>query len=193
MNNKNISYSRRGFTLIEVMVSTAIMIVIILAVVTIASDTFKAYDKAVADLTSQSEARGVLDALENDFQTAVIRPDGKCWMEIIIPGSAKAPDGAKGASSVFANIDKSDQPIILLFSSPSDRPRYSMPSTASDKPVVLKGDTCAVAYRFGQASPFGTPGLAISQVYGVYRTIIDSEITFNEELRTNMPSVCHGI
>ena len=38
--------SRRGFTLIEVMVSTAIMIVIVLAVVTIASDTFKAYDRA---------------------------------------------------------------------------------------------------------------------------------------------------
>ncbi|MEI7603164.1 MAG: prepilin-type N-terminal cleavage/methylation domain-containing protein, partial [Opitutae bacterium] len=69
--------SHRGFTLIEVMVSTAIMIVIVLAVVTIASDTFKAYDRAVADLTTQSEARGVLDAMEGDFQSAMIRPDGR--------------------------------------------------------------------------------------------------------------------
>ncbi len=171
------SQRKSGFTLIEVMVSTAIMIVIILAVVTIASDTFKAYDKAVADLTSQSEARGVLDALENDFQTAVIRPDGRCWMEIIIPGASKAPTGA-GPGNSFGDIDKSDQPIILLFSSPSDRPRYSVDAT----PVALKGDTCAVAYRFGQASPFASPGALISQVYGVYRTIIDSENTFKEAI-----------
>jgi Tfp pilus assembly protein PilV len=32
--------ARRGFTLIEVMVATAIMMVIVLAVVTIAADTF---------------------------------------------------------------------------------------------------------------------------------------------------------
>ena len=174
MTSKTQSSLRKGFTLIEVMVSTAIMIVIVLAVVTIASDTFKAYDKAVADLTSQSEARGVLDALENDFQTAVIRPDGRCWMEVIIPGSTKAPTG----TSKFGDIDKSDQPIILLFSSPSDRPRYS----ADISPVALKGDTCAVAYRFGQASPFAAPGQPVSQVYGVYRTIIDSENTFKDAI-----------
>jgi len=174
MRLKTQSSLREGFTLIEVMVSTAIMIVIVLAVVTIASDTFKAYDKAVADLTSQSEARGVLDALENDFQAAVIRSDGKCWMEVVIPGSSKAPSG----TSKFGDIDKSDQPIILLFSSPSDRPRYSVDAT----PIALKGDTCAVAYRFGQASPFAPPGQPISQVYGVYRTIIDSENTFNEAI-----------
>ena len=105
--------SRRGFTLIEVMVSTAIMIVIVLAVVTIASDTFKAYDRAVADLTTQSEARGVLDAMEGDFQSAMIRPDGRCWMEVILPGSAKAP-------------------TCLLYTSPSPRDGLlsRMPSSA---------------------------------------------------------------
>ena len=79
---------RRGFTLIELMVSTALMVVIVLVVVSIAADTFKAYDRAVADLSTQSEARAVLDALENDFQTAVIRPDGRCWMEVVLPGSS---------------------------------------------------------------------------------------------------------
>ena len=44
--------ARRGFTLIEVMVATAIMIVIVLAVVTIAADTFKAYDRAGPRLNS---------------------------------------------------------------------------------------------------------------------------------------------
>ena len=177
--------SRRGFTLIEVMVSTAIMIVIVLAVVTIASDTFKAYDRAVADLTTQSEARGVLDAMEGDFQSAMIRPDGRCWMEVILPGSAKAPAGAITKANI-GDIQSVDQPILMLFASPPDRPRWA-PSTTSPR-VALKGDVCAIAYRIGQSSPFDAPGQAVQQVYGVYRTIIDPENTFKEAIPLIMTS-----
>jgi len=177
--------SRRGFTLIEVMVSTAIMIVIVLAVVTIASDTFKAYDRAVADLTTQSEARGVLDAMEGDFQSAMIRPDGRCWMEVILPGSAKAPSGATTKATI-GDLQSVDQPIIMLFASPPDRPRWA-PSTTSPR-VALKGDVCAIAYRIGQSSPFDAPGDPIQQVYGVYRTIIDPENTFKEAIPLIMTS-----
>ncbi len=176
---------RRGFTLIEVMVSTAIMIVIVLAVVTIASDTFKAYDRAVADLTTQSEARGVLDAMEGDFQSAMIRPDGRCWMEVILPGSTRAPSGATTKATI-GDLQSIDQPIIMLFASPPDRPRWA-PSTTSPR-VALKGDVCAIAYRIGQSSPFDAPGDPIQQVYGVYRTIIDPENTFKEAIPLIMTS-----
>jgi len=168
--------ARRGFTLIEVMVATAIMLVIVLAVVTIAADTFKAYDRAVADLTTQSEARGALDALENDFQTAVIRPDGRCWMEVILPG-ATTPTGVPKA---VGNLQPVDHPIVMLFSAPPDRPRWS--PVATNPRTAFKGDVCAVAYRIGQRSPFDAPGDPIQQVYGIYRTIIDPEATFRDAL-----------
>lgn len=168
--------ARRGFTLIEVMVATAIMIVIVLAVVTIAADTFKAYDRAVADLTTQSEARGALDALENDFQTAVIRPDGRCWMEVILPGTT-TPSGVPKA---VGNLQPVDHPMVMLFSAPPDRPRWS--PVATNPRTAFKGDVCAVAYRIGQRSPFDAPGDPIQQVYGIYRTIIDPEATFRDAL-----------
>ncbi len=185
MKSVTSNIARRGFTLIEVMVSTAIMIVIVLAVVTIASDTFKAYDRAVADLTTQSEARGVLDAMEGDFQSAMIRPDGRCWMEVIIPGNARAPTGAIPKATI-GDIQSVDQPIIMLFASPPDRPRWA-PTTSSPR-VALKGDVCAIAYRIGQSSPFDAPGDPIQQVYGVYRTIIDPENTFREAIPLIMTS-----
>ncbi len=185
MKSATSTTSRCGFTLIEVMVSTAIMIVIVLAVVTIASDTFKAYDRAVADLTTQSEARGVLDAMEGDFQSAMIRPDGRCWMEVILPGSTKAPTGATTKATI-GDVQSVDQPIIMLFASPPDRPRWA-PSTTSPR-TALKGDVCAIAYRIGQSSPFDAPGDAIQQVYGVYRTIIDPENTFKEAIPLIMTS-----
>jgi len=173
---------RRGFTLIELMVSTALMVIIVLAVVSIAADTFKAYDRAVADLSTQSEARSVLDALENDFQTAVIRPDGRCWMEVILPGSASA--GAPANVPVTTgNLNPAEQPIIMLFAAPQDRPRWSpLPVVPPAVRTPLKGDVCAIAYRIGQRSPFNTPGTGNQQIYGVYRTIIDSEKTFLDAL-----------
>ena len=179
--------ARRGFTLIEVMVSTAIMIVIVLAVVTIASDTFKAYDRAVSDLTTQSEARGVLDAMEGDFQSAMIRPDGRCWMEVTIPGNVRSVPGATALNAIIGDIQAADQPIIMLFASPPDRPRWA-PSATSPR-VALKGDVCAIAYRIGQSSPFDAPGDPIQQVYGVYRTIIDPENTFREAIPLIMTSI----
>jgi type II secretory pathway pseudopilin PulG len=188
MKSVSSNIARRGFTLIEVMVSTAIMIVIVLAVVTIASDTFKAYDRAVADLTTQSEARGVLDAMEGDFQSAMIRPDGRCWLEVILPGSAKAPTTPVSATTKanIGDIQTVDQPIIMLFASPPDRPRWA--PTASSPRTALKGDVCAIAYRIGQSSPFDAPGDPIQQVYGVYRTIIDPENTFKEAIPQIMTS-----
>ena len=48
--------ARRGFTLLEVMVSTAIMVIIVLTVVTIASDTMRVYDRAVAVVRRERKA-----------------------------------------------------------------------------------------------------------------------------------------
>ncbi len=170
---------RRGFTLIELMVSTALMVVIVLAVVSVAAETFKAYDRAVADLSTQSEARAVLDAMENDFQTAVIRPDGRCWMEVVLPGTTSfgAPAGTPIATG---DLNPAEHPIIMLFAAPQDRPRWSpLPSTPR---TALRGDVCAIAYRIGQRSPFSAPGAQYQQVYGVYRTVIDPERTFADAL-----------
>ena len=167
---------RAGFTLIEVLLSTVIMVVIVLTVVSIATDTLRVYDRAVADLSSQSEARGVLDAMENDFSTASLRADGRCWMEVIIPEGDGAPASAPLA---VGNIHKVDQPIIMLFSAPLDRPRWNADATTRRQ---VRGDVCAVAYRIGHRSPFDMPGEKIQQIYGVYRTVVDSENTFKEAL-----------
>ena len=176
--NTLLRQARAGFTLLEVLVSTAIMVIIVLTVVTIASDTLRVYDRAVADLSTQSEARGALDAMENDFSTAMLRADGRCWMEIVVPG-AKTADGAPtGVPGEVGNLQSIDHPIVMLFGAPPDRPRWT-PGVGRS---ALRGDVCAIAYRIGQRSPFDAPGDMIQQVYGVYRTIIDPENTFVDAL-----------
>jgi hypothetical protein len=151
---------------------------IVLVVVKVAVDTMTAYDKVVADLSAQSEARAVLDNLERDLNTAMLRPDGRCWMEIIAPGAPGAPTGfANGVPNVPPDL----QPTLMFFASPADRPKFVPGSTAIPRDPI-RGDLCAVAYRMGLRSPFDMPGELIQQVYCIQRTLIDPKSTFEEAL-----------
>ena len=183
MTAHSVFLRRTGFTLVELMVATTLMLMLILCVAYIASDTVRAYDRAVGDLATQSEARGVLDALENDLQTAVIRPDNRIWMEVVLPGWS---DGVSTPAPPRAgNLKAGDHPILMFFASPVDRPRWVPASTTlASARVALKGDTCAVAYRIGLRSPFDSTSTTnyFQQVYGVYRTIIDSQNTYSDAL-----------
>ncbi len=167
--------SRRGFTLVELLVASAIMIVLVLIVTKVAVDTLSAYDKVVADLSTQAEARSVLDSMERDLNTAVFRPDGRCWMEVIAP---QATGDASGLLKL-ANISSDLQPVLMFFASPNDRTRWS---TSGGVRTAISGETCAVSYRMGRRSPFDNPGSTIQQVYCVQRTVIDAQNTFNEAI-----------
>lgn len=167
--------SRRGFTLVELLVASAIMIVLVLIVARVAVDTLNAYDRVVADLATQSEARAVLDNMERDLNTAVIRPDGRCWMEIIAPG---APGDTSGLLKL-AHISPDLQPVVMFFAAPNDRQRWSVSGTTR---TAISGETSAVCYRLGRRSPFDLPGSAIQQVYCFQRTVIDAQNTFNEAI-----------
>ncbi len=167
--------SRCGFTLIELLVASAIMITLVLIVTKVAVDTLTAYDRVVADLSTQAEARSVLDNMERDLNTAVIRPDGRCWMEVIAP---QATGDASGLLKL-ANISSDLQPVLMFFASPNDRTRWS---TTAGVRTAISGETCAVCYRMGRRSPFDNPGTTIQQVYCVQRTVIDAQNTFSEAI-----------
>lgn len=178
---------RRAFTLVELLVASAIMVVLVLVVVKVANDTLSAYDRVVAELSAQTEARAVLDNLERDLNSAVIRPDGRCWMEIIVPGTAAAPAGFTAAAMRAPNVGPDLQPVLLFFASPPDRPRFQPDATSTrdasgNRINEIRGDVCAIAYRMGLRSPFDSPGDLIQQVYTVQRTVIDAQSTFTGAL-----------
>lgn len=181
-----IRHARRAFTLVELLVASAIMVILVLVVVKVANDTLAAYDRVVADLSAQTEARAVLDNLERDLNSAVIRPDGRCWMEVIVPGAAAAPTGF-AAGMRAPNIPADLQPVLLFFASPPDRPRFqpglaTRDTTTGARINEIRGDVCAIAYRMGMRSPFDVPGDPVQQVYVVQRTVLDAQSTFSGAL-----------
>ncbi|MDR1818331.1 MAG: prepilin-type N-terminal cleavage/methylation domain-containing protein [Puniceicoccales bacterium] len=155
---------RRAFTLIEVLTATSIMVIILLAVMYVATETFKAYDDATATLQTTAESRNVLIPLRQDLESAFIRNDGNVWFQV-------------EHEEAVGNVRKASAPKIMFFAAVPDRAKKETGKTAP-----IPGDICAICYQIGQRSPFDAPGQPHQQIYALYRAVADSKATFDDIL-----------
>ncbi|MDR2862518.1 MAG: hypothetical protein LBV54_01380 [Puniceicoccales bacterium] len=161
---------RPAFTLIEVLTATAITVFIVLAVLFVTTETFRAYDGAIAKLDTITQARAALVPLQQDLESAIIRNDGRVWMQV---------DHLLDTG----NVKKGQAPVLMLFAPVPDRLKR-----IKEKTDLLPGDVCAIKYRIAQRSPFLPPGEKGSkesmylQTYGFYRAIVDAKETFDVAL-----------
>ncbi|MGN0884119.1 MAG: PilW family protein [Candidatus Spyradosoma sp.] len=167
---KKISRNRRGFTLVELMVATTIMIILIMFVTNIAVSMLRAYDNTVTALSTNSDARAVLDPLESDLNSAVAFDDAHCWFEVRY-------DQEKD----LGNLDEQNAPQIMLFARTPDRTRRSRSGSGSTE---LPGELCAVRYALVQKSPFDSAAADSPEnlSYTVYRAVLNAKDTLNAAL-----------
>lgn len=85
---------RRGFTVIEVLVAAAITAVLAGFIVAIASNVSGFWTRTSGKLTTDAQARVVLDQLTLDLSSAVFRDDGNTWMAVSVLNGATG--GATG-------------------------------------------------------------------------------------------------
>ncbi len=168
--------SRRGFTLIEILVATAISLVLVLGVVQIAVFALKAYDNAMSLVSTTAVSRQVLDTLERDLQSAILRNDSGVWLECAADQTPPPSDNA--------NFDKGACKSLLFFSTPTDRDLFK-PGKSGAGRESYKGEVCAMRYRLDCRNPLPT-SLRTDEnkdrAYTLSRTIIDPEKTFADIL-----------
>jgi len=174
---KPLSSLRRAFTLIELMVATAISLIIVLGVVQIATYAINAYDTTMSLVSTTAVSRQVLDTLESDVQSAVIKNDGNVWMECLTGN----PD-----LSGTTNVDRGACKTLIFFSTPIDRDRFkpSGSMTGAGR-VEWKGDVCAVRYRMDNANPLPTvlaADVTKDRAFTLNRVVVNPEDTFNQVL-----------
>ncbi|MBE6400824.1 MAG: prepilin-type N-terminal cleavage/methylation domain-containing protein [Verrucomicrobia bacterium] len=153
---------RRGFTLVELMAATAIMIILVMFVTNIAINMLRAYDKTISTLSTNADSSMVLDPVQEDLLSASMPDDGNYWFEVRY-------------ESEVSNLEKYSVPEFMFFSRPQDRVRRERGSKE-----LLQGDLCAVAYKIEHKSPFGskTSSNAGNLVYGFYRAVLNAKDTF---------------
>ena len=163
---------RRGFTLIEILVATAISVILVLGVVRIATYSLQAYENATALASATATARTVLDTLETDIQGAILREDGNAWLQCL-------PSSDTGGTSRLAdktNLAKGADMQLQLFGTPTDRDRVKPGKSRNGG--EYKGDVCAIRYRImlRNALPESLqPDSGVDRSFCLVRTVVNSE------------------
>ncbi|MGF1448076.1 MAG: type II secretion system protein J [Opitutales bacterium] len=163
MNRINQRRTRRGFTLVELMTATGIMVGLMSMVFLITQYTLSAWDKAAGKLSTNQEARVAFDLLSRDMESALFQSDDRVWMEI-----------AFDVEAGVGNIELPPPPQIMLFAPVGDLgTQYPPGSVAAVKYSVVHRSVF-------DPSIFATAGGSDGQqrIYGLYRAVIDPRATF---------------
>ena len=151
-------HGRSAFTLIEIMVATAVMVILVGLVIQITNEVLKVWNRSAGKLSANSEARIAMELLTQDLETAVFRDNGMQWLRV---------DGPIDAGDDYAN-----QTVALnLFAPALDRPK------TDDQGNAIPGDICGIAYRLAYKEAFSESS---TKVYALYRRIVDARTTFND-------------
>ena len=160
----------KGYTLIEILVTTTIMVLLALFVLQITGQIVNIWGRSSAKLSTTAEARIAMDIIANDLEGLVLRNDGYEWFraENIL---LKEPANSKSVALRFFSVIK-------------DKPKDSLGMT-------MPGDICAVAYDLDYVNPINGSNRG-NKSFVLYRMEIDPEKTYNYLLdpisRINLPN-----
>lgn len=158
LNRSRPKQRRSAFTLIEIMVATAVMVILVGLVIQITNEVLKVWNRSSGKLSANSEARLAMEFLTQDLETAVFRDNGMQWLRVEGP--------------IDAGDDYADKTVALnLFAPALDRPK----TDAAGGPIP--GDICGIAYRLAFKEAYRGSD---TKVYALYRNIVDSKTTFNQ-------------
>lgn len=177
MNRPPHSRRRRGFTLVELLAATAIMSIIILAVVALSSSVLQVWSDSVGRLSANAEARNTMNQLSLDIETSEARTRGRVWFQLMHEEVGPAGDTAR-------------MPTLYLITHTEDRPRFfdENGNDLIDDGEEIPSDICAVVYKPAYRNPFtGNDDITLPPppIFGLYRTVLDGNNTFNGPLALN--------
>ncbi|MBO6101819.1 MAG: prepilin-type N-terminal cleavage/methylation domain-containing protein [Opitutales bacterium] len=177
--------SRLAFTLVEVMAAASIMVILIGAVLYSVGDVLNAWNSSAGKIQGYTEADSLADFIKQDFESIIIKRDGKAWLQVSYPVNVGQLVGESVGSLPMR------PPQIMFFSQAYIRPRFDSAQlmNKSTKRTSIPGSICAVKYQLSYKSPFrsggGNEGSGMKQpgaFYGLYRAVIDSKSTFEGAL-----------
>lgn len=160
--NRSRKPRRSAFTLIEIMVATAVMVILIGLVIQITNEVLKVWNRSSGKLSSNSEARLAMELLTQDLETAVFRDNGMQWLRI------------EKVDDVGDSYDNKTV-ALKLFAPALDRPKFEKDDDGNKVPIP--GDICGIAYRLAFKEAYEDSD---TKIYALYRNIVDPRTTFND-------------
>lgn len=145
---------RRGFTLVEVLVSSFLTLVILGMLFSVLLGTLSAWEGGTSNLKSSGDARFALDLIKTDLESMVARQTSynQEWL-------MTTPHDTLGDGSLFNSW--------LVFFSPS-----------LDRDSGQEGDIVSVSYRVAYQDPI-SENSQIVEIFGLYKAMTTTMDAFN--------------
>ena len=183
--------NKKAFTLVEIMAASAIMTIIVLAVLNVTTNILKTWNSASGELKNKFDGSVICNILQEDFESAIFKKDGRAWFQIEYPETVSVLSGSN-----YMDNTPLKPPEIMFYSSTLVRPRYTRENMSAARqgnesypPVPIPGNVCAMKYQLAVKSPFMKSGSDPSvnegqynAFFGLYRAVVDSRSTVLEAM-----------
>lgn len=153
-------HNSRGFTLIEIMIATVIMVLMVGLVIQITSEMLKTWNRSSGKLSAAAEARVALEILSADLEGALMINDGLEWFR-----SENEPIAGPSNTATVA---------LRFFTTLRNKPQNA---DGTSRP----GDIAAVAYDLEYVNPVDG-SLKGEKTFVLYRLEVDPITTFDQLL-----------
>lgn len=170
MKIQRTSSSKRGFTLMELMVAMAITTIIVTVLVSITSIALDTWNRSRSELRASRQAKGMLDVMARDFEALVVRRgNSNEWLSAITDVTGTTQNGNRLPSS---NASK-----LIFFTAATDRYDGNI-----GKPQDLGGDVSCVGYQLDYRDPIGRSSGSGFETYVLSRLLVNPDETFRDLL-----------
>ena len=167
MKTQRTSATKRGFTLMELMVAMAITTIIVTVLVSITSIALETWNRSRAELRASRQAKSIIDTMARDFESLVTRRGNTSeWL------SAVSSTTAIGESVKSSNASK-----LVFFTAATDRydGKIGIPN------VDNGGDVSCVAYSLEYRNPIDS-GASDFKTFVLNRVLVNPDRTFKDLL-----------
>ena len=176
---------KRAFTLVELMAASAIMSIIVLGVLSVATSILKTYNRASGQLQNYFDANIVGNIIVEDLESVLLKKDGRAWLQVSYPLDVGE---LKGTS--YTGNQPLRPPQIMFYAPTSLRPLFTKENTTFEigdnsarVNTMIPGSLCAIKYQLALKSPFmestgnEADEMQYNATYSLYRAVIDSRST----------------
>jgi prepilin-type N-terminal cleavage/methylation domain-containing protein len=161
--------TKRGFTLMELMVAMAITTIIVTVLVSITSIALDTWNRSRSELRASRQAKGMIDIMARDFEALVTRRgNANEWLSAVTESSLPGGSGLKST-----NASK-----LIFFTAATDRYDGNI---GSNNPEDKGGDVSCVAYQLDYKDPIGSSGSGF-ETFVLSRLLKDPDVTFEKLL-----------